>query len=66
MNRKTQLQRKAREEAGLAKANLPRRPDELGDSFPNDYLEVAILFVVGLGLFGSVVALYYLWEQAKI
>ena len=46
--------------------SIRRRSDDLGDSFPNDYLEVAILFVVGLALFGSVIALYHLWEQASV
>lgn len=43
-----------------------RRHDDLGDSFPNDYLEAAILFVVGLAMFGSVIALYHLWQQAQL
>ena len=45
---------------------MPRKSgkDEIGDSFPNDYLEAVILFVVGVAMFGSVVALYHLWEMA--
>ena len=39
--------------------------DELGDSFPNDWLEAAVLFVVGVAMFGSVVALYHLWQLAQ-
>ena len=42
-----------------------RRHDELGDSFPNDWLEAAILFVVGVAMFGSVVALYHLYQLAQ-
>jgi len=47
------------------KDESPRREskDEVGDSFPNDILEAAILFVVGLGIFGSVIALYHLSQQ---
>ena len=66
MNRKTQLQRKAREAARLAEADAPRRSDDLGDSFPNDWLEAGIMFVVGVALFGSVFALYHLWSQAQL
>ena len=43
-----------------------RRHDDLGDSFPNDYLEAAILFVVGLAMFGSVYALYHLYQQTLV
>ena len=39
--------------------------DEVGDSFPNDWLEATILFVVGVAMFGSVIALYHLWEMAQ-
>ena len=47
------------------KDESPRREskDEVGDSFPNDILEAVILFVVGLGIFGSVIALYHLSQQ---
>ena len=44
---------------------LKRRHDELGDSFPNDYLEALILFVVGVAMFGSVIALYHLYQIAQ-
>ena len=39
--------------------------DDIGDRVPNDWLEAVILFIVGLGLFGSVIALYHLWETAQ-
>ena len=42
-----------------------RRHDDLGDSFPNDWLEAAILFVTGLAMFGSVIALYHLYQVAQ-
>ena len=42
---------------------LKRRDDDLGDSFPNDWLEAAILFVAGCGVFGGFFALYYLTQQ---
>ena len=42
-----------------------RRHDELGDSFPNDWLEAVILFVVGVAMFGSVVALYHLYQLSQ-
>lgn len=42
---------------------LKRREDELGDSFPNDWLEALILFVVGIGIFGGLFSLYYLTQQ---
>ena len=43
---------------------MPRKKkDEIGDSFPNDYLEVIILFVCGVGIFGGVLSLYYLVQQ---
>lgn len=63
MNRKTKLQRKAREEARLAEADVPRRVDDLGDSFPNDYLEALILLVCTFAIFGGFVALYYLAQK---
>ena len=44
-------------EEQLAKVVLRPRDDELGDSFPNDWIEAAILFVIGAGIFGSIVAL---------
>jgi hypothetical protein len=41
-------------------ANQKPRRDEVGDSFPNDWLEALILFAAGLGVFGGVFALLYL------
>ena len=43
-----------------------RRHDDLGDSFPNDWLEAGILFVVGVAMFGSVYALYHLYQQTLV
>jgi hypothetical protein len=48
---------------GLANARVQRRNDDLGDSFPNDWLEALIVFITGLGVFGGVLALWYLAEQ---
>lgn len=39
--------------------------DDIGDRVPNDWLEATILFVVGVAMFGSVVALYHLWQLAQ-
>ena len=36
------------------------RPDPIGDSFPNDWLEALILFVAGVGVLGGIYALLYL------
>lgn len=39
----------------MSKDASRRDRDPIGDSFPNDYLEALILFVIGLGLFSVVV-----------
>ena len=40
---------------------MPRKKkDDIGDSFPNDWVEALILFVCGVGIFGSVIAMYHL------
>lgn len=40
-----------------------RRDDELGDSFPNDWVEALIIFVTGVAMFGGICMLYYLSQQ---
>lgn len=40
-----------------------KKRDEIGDSFPNDWLEALIIMVAGIGVFGGFVALYYLSQQ---
>lgn len=42
----------------------PKRKDELGDSFPNDPLEQAILVVVLFCLMGGGAFMYYLGTKA--
>jgi hypothetical protein len=42
---------------------LKPRSDELGDAFPNDWLEALIIFIAGLGVFGGFFALYHLTQQ---
>ena len=61
MARKKQPKGKKAGERQLAKAIV--RPDALGDSFPNDWFEAVILFVAGVGIFGGVLALWYLIEN---
>ncbi len=39
---------------------MKRKPDEMGDRIPNDWLEALILFVAGVGVFGGIYALLYL------
>jgi len=47
------------------KDKSPKREskDDVGDSFPNDWLEALIIFVAGVGVFGGFVTLYYLGQQ---
>ncbi len=37
--------------------------DDIGDRVPNDWLEAAILFVTGIGIFGGLFSLWYLAQQ---
>ena len=39
------------------------RRDELGDSFPNDWLEAVIVFVALIGIGGGAFTLYYLAQS---
>jgi hypothetical protein len=43
-----------------------RVQDDIGDSFPRDWIEAAIVFFAGLGVFGGVYALYVLYEAAQV
>jgi hypothetical protein len=38
----------------------PSRHDDLGDTFPNDWLEALIIFLALVGIGGGAVSLYYL------
>jgi len=42
---------------------LKPRSDELGDSFPNDWLEFSIIAVAMVGVIGAVIALVHLINQ---
>jgi hypothetical protein len=42
-----------------------RVQDDIGDSFPRDWLEALIVFLAGLGVFGSAYALFVLYEAAQ-
>jgi uncharacterized membrane protein len=43
--------------------SVQRRSDELGDAFPNDWLEFAIISVALVGVIGGIVALVHLINQ---
>ena len=63
------MTRKVRPNKGeeqLAKVVLRPRGDEVGDSFPNDWIEATILFVTGVGIFGGIAALAYLMDKAAV
>jgi len=38
----------------------PRRLDDLGQAFPNDWLEAVIVLVAAVAILGGAVGLYYL------
>ena len=40
-----------------------RKDDELGDAFPNDWLEGLIVFVALIGILGGALALYHLAQS---
>ena len=61
--RNRRLKQKLNGEEQLAKVVLQPRADDLGDSFPNDWVEALVLFVAGVGVFGGLFALYYLAQQ---
>jgi hypothetical protein len=44
---------------------VPKRSDELGDAFPNDWLEALIILVAIVGIFGGAVGLYHLAQVAQ-
>ena len=46
---------------------VKRRSDDLADRYPlvNDWFEAAVLFVVGCGIFGAVIALWHIAQHAK-
>ena len=56
--------RAGRGEEQLAKVVLKPRTDELGDSFPNDWLEFAIIAVAAIGVIGGAVALITMFGNA--
>ena len=39
------------------------RKDELGDSFPNDWIEAVVVFVALIGIGGGAFALYHLAQS---
>jgi len=55
--------RPRRDEERLAKVALKPRTDDLGDSFPNDWIEFAIIAVAMVGVIGGVIALVHLMNQ---
>ncbi len=63
--RNRKLKQKLQGEEQLAKVVLQPRSDDLGESFPNDWVEALIIFVAGLGVFGGVIALYHLAQQVQ-
>jgi hypothetical protein len=44
---------------------VPKRQDELGDAFPNDWLEALIILVAIVGISGGGLALYHLAQVAQ-
>lgn len=42
---------------------VPKRHDDLGDSFPNDWLESLIIVTALIGMGAGAYALYYLAQQ---
>jgi hypothetical protein len=53
----------ARQKKTTAKQRAKPKADDLSDAFPNDWLEALILFVAGVGIFGGIVALFYLADK---
>ena len=56
--------RPRRDEERLAKVALKARSDDLGDSFPNDWIEFAIICVAAVGVIGGAVAMFMLFGNA--
>jgi len=45
---------------------VPKRHDDLGDSFPNDWLESLIIVTALIAMSGGAYALYYLAQQMPV
>jgi hypothetical protein len=53
----------ARQKKTTAKQRAKPSKDDIGDAFPNDWIEALILFVAGIGIFGGIVTLFYLADK---